>query len=72
MTPRMLAQLAWVCHHDACALRHEYTPQQPTLEEYREAQRLDALADDLFDRACHGGLEHTGLDAVFGPERAAR
>lgn len=65
MTPRLLAQIAWVAVHDAEGLRRDYEwpPVEPTEEERAEADRLEAMADELIDRAA---LESSGKNAVFG------
>lgn len=70
-TGRLLAQLGWVAHYDACAERHEYEldalglPVIPTWEELEQAMHLDMVADQLFDAAEARGFTG-GTDAAFG------
>jgi hypothetical protein len=71
MTSKLLAQLAWVAHFDACACRHEYEldsaglPVIPTADETEEANYFDSVADRLFNAAERKGFTG-GTDAAFG------
>lgn len=61
MSPRLLAQLAWVFQNEAearCALDDE------------EAMRLDGIARELSEGAALAG-HGTGTDHAFGKEDAA-
>ena len=69
MTPRLLAQLAFVADHDAAALAHDYEwpPVAPTPEERAEAERLRDIAGECSRRATAAGFVG-GSDAAFGVE----
>lgn len=68
---RLWAQLGWVAHFDACAMRHEYEldregrPVIPTDDEIDRSIELDMAADHLFAKASAKGVEG-GTDAAFG------
>lgn len=69
MSPRLLAQLAWVFARDAAALEHEYEwpPVTPTKREAAEARRLLRISDKLMGQACDAG-QLSGTDFCFGGE----
>lgn len=69
MNGRLLAQVAWVFLRDAEALEgYPYAwPPKPVAPETRaEADRLHAIARELFDRAAAAGQDKNGTDYVFG------
>lgn len=74
MTGKLLAQLAWVACRDAEAIHdsYAYPPRTPLArDEFEEAERLQRIADDLFEKAEKAGVagEATGLDALFGAHK---
>ncbi len=73
MTATMLAQLGWLFHVEAEALLpdpYTWPVEQPTPEALAEAERLQGIASEVFDRADAAGFgadgNGTGTEAMFG------
>lgn len=68
MSPRLLAQLAWVAAADAEACLPDpygWPRVEPTPEQLRESDRLRVLAARLLYRARMGGYVDVGLESAF-------
>jgi hypothetical protein len=66
MPGRLLAQLGWVMDREAVALRGWWGKPRVSMRDYTESNRLEAMADEVFERARAAGLDDDEIDLAFG------